>query len=385
MSHRYGIQAAHVDEMEIVTGRGDLLVCSKENHSDLYDCARGGLGQCGIITSISIPLVKAPTSIRTYRLFYPACDASSFLEDVKTFAESGQIDMIHAFLKPCTNDFMSSILDPDAFAASSKEFKNLVQDGESNKSLVYFLELGCYLWDARDLNAIQKLLLSKQNSFLNGEYFTNECDFQTFIRKDPPVVETNKEHGTVPHPSFATLIDEKHAPTLLDHHLGSSERGNDSTNEILIMPVKSTSKLANFSGQNVPMFAMPEDSELSFFLLFLGSVIPEQSDVEQASSCSKQMTEIRAHHRALYSLSTALGGKRYSYDTITSEVKGEAAWKEHFREDNWRRLVLAKRKFDPNHILCPGVDMWKESSSNKRSNNSSNTASHPKKQCQTIG
>lgn len=350
MSHRYGIQAGHVDELEIVTGKGDLLTCSKEDNSDLYDCARGGLGQCGIITSVTIPLVKAPTAICTYRIFYRAFDASMFLEDVKDFVESGHIDMIHAFLKPCTKECIGSILGSDEFAASSNEFKSLIQQGESTKSLVYFLELGSYSWDNRNgdettSKTIENLLSSKQDRFLNGEYFTEENDFATYIRKDPPVVETNKEHGQVPHPSFATLIDETKAQKLLDCHLHSNDRGDDKTNEILIMPVKKTFE--------VPMFSMPKDSELSYFLLFLGSVIPGQG--------SSKMSEIRAHHRKLHSLSSKLGGKRYSYDTITAEVQGPTAWKDHIGcETAWESLVNAKRRFDPNHILCPGVNMWKE-------------------------
>mmetsp|Transcript_24366 Transcript_24366/g.37055 ORF Transcript_24366/g.37055 Transcript_24366/m.37055 type:complete len:1065 (+) Transcript_24366:1685-4879(+) len=368
MSHQYGIQAAHVDEIEMVTGLGDHFVCSKENQKDLFDCARGGLGQCGIITSVIIPLVKAPKTIRTYKLFYPACNSSVFLKDVKIFVSCGQIDMIHAFLKPCTKTSIASILGPDAYDASSTKFKKLVQDGESNKSLVYFLELACYLWGDVSVSTLENskgipnLLLSKQNAFLNGEYFTNEADFSSYIRKDPPVVETNNEHGKVPHPSFATLIDEHQAPTLLDYHLASNARGDDSTNEILIMPVKSNSSLS--CGHNVPMFPIPKGSELSFFLLFLGSVIPKpkgDNNDPNAPSCSDQMSTIRAHHRKLYSLSIKIGGKRYSYDTITAEVKGEKAWKEHFGcHETWERLVLQKRKFDPNHILCPGVDMWKD-------------------------
>ena len=383
MSHQYGIQAAHVNKMEMVTGLGDYVVCSKENQSDLFDCARGGLGQCGIITSVTIPLVKAPTNIRTYKLFYPASNSSLLLKDVKSFVNSGKFDMIHAFLKPCTKTTIMSILGPDAFDTSSTKFKELVQDGESNKSLVYFLELGCYLWDglspsiSGNCEDIPNLFVSKENSFLNGEYFTNQADFSEYIRKDPPVVETNKEHGKIPHPSFATLIDEDHAPMLLDHHLASDARGDDRTNEILIMPVKSNSNLS--SGHNVPMFALPKDSELSFFLLFLGSVVPKpQSDKSAAPSCSDQMSTIRAHHRKLYSLSTKLGGKRYSYDTITAEVKGETEWKAHFGfQETWNKLVLQKRKFDPKHILCPGVDMFSDDRS------SSGTAPETKEEWQT--
>merc|ERR1712151_940689 len=104
---------------------------------------------------------------------------------------------------------------------------------------------------------------------------------------------------------------------------------------------------------------MPEDTELSFFLLFLASVVPKGSDAEAACSAEIIMSKIRGHHSKLYTTSIDLGGKRYSYDTITAEVKGEDAWKAHYGDETWKGLVLAKRKFDPDHILSPGVNMWK--------------------------
>ena len=59
----------------------------------------------------------------------------------------------------------------------------------------------------------------------------------------------------------------------------------------------------------------------------------------------------------MYQLSVALGGKRYSYDTVTSEVSG-GEWKSHYGDDAWEKLRAAKREYDPYHILCPGIKMW---------------------------
>ena len=38
MSHRYGLQAGYVNEIEVVTGQGDIVTCSSDVNQDLFDC-----------------------------------------------------------------------------------------------------------------------------------------------------------------------------------------------------------------------------------------------------------------------------------------------------------------------------------------------------------
>jgi cytokinin dehydrogenase len=40
MTARHGLQADNVLELDVVTGRGDLLTCSPERHPDLFDAVR---------------------------------------------------------------------------------------------------------------------------------------------------------------------------------------------------------------------------------------------------------------------------------------------------------------------------------------------------------
>ena len=75
-----GIQAGHVEEVDVVNGKGVLVRASPNVNKDLFDLVRGGLGQFGVITSLTIPLIKARRRILTlkalyspeewYRLFY---------------------------------------------------------------------------------------------------------------------------------------------------------------------------------------------------------------------------------------------------------------------------------------------------------------------------
>ena len=132
--------------------------------------------------------------------------------------------MIHAFLKP--SSVVSKLVGEDKFSSSASEFQSSIK-AKSRGDLVVFLELGCYIWgDGADL-------VAPQTRCMSGQIFKEVQSFSQYITKDPPVVETNKAHGSVPHPSYATMIDEKRVVQLLERHISSPKRGEDRVNEIL--------------------------------------------------------------------------------------------------------------------------------------------------------
>ncbi|KAL6984652.1 Cytokinin dehydrogenase 3, partial [Sarracenia purpurea var. burkii] len=59
-SFRCGPQISNVYEMDVVTGKGEFVTCSKHMNSDLFYAVLGGLGQFGIITRARIALDIAP-------------------------------------------------------------------------------------------------------------------------------------------------------------------------------------------------------------------------------------------------------------------------------------------------------------------------------------
>ena len=150
----------------------------------------------------------------------------------------------------------------------------------------------------------------------------------------------------IPHPSFAAIVGQSKVDDLLKNHLQWRNKDDDSLSEILVMPVKSNADLK--AGHHVPMFPMPQPSEpLNFFVLFLGSVTK-----------NRKVDDIREYHRRLFKSACDAGGKRYSYDTITHEVRGVDAWKKHYSTSVWHQLCLAKREYDPFHVLGTGIGMW---------------------------
>src|SRR5690606_41131325 len=46
--------------LEAVTGRGEILTCSRYEHPELFDAVRAGLGQVAVVTRATLALVPAP-------------------------------------------------------------------------------------------------------------------------------------------------------------------------------------------------------------------------------------------------------------------------------------------------------------------------------------
>jgi cytokinin dehydrogenase len=61
----HGPQISNVYELDVITGKGDVVTCSETTNPDLFFGALGGLGQFGIITRARIALERAPKRVGT--------------------------------------------------------------------------------------------------------------------------------------------------------------------------------------------------------------------------------------------------------------------------------------------------------------------------------
>jgi cytokinin dehydrogenase len=60
---RHGPQISSVLQLEVVTGKGEIVPCSASEQSELFFAVLGGLGQFGIITKARILLAPAPQKV----------------------------------------------------------------------------------------------------------------------------------------------------------------------------------------------------------------------------------------------------------------------------------------------------------------------------------
>ncbi len=101
-SHRYGAQAGQIEQLEVVTGTGERVRCSRTRNSGLYDAVRGGQGQFGVITEAWIRLRKAGERLRQYQLRYR--DSDRIAHDLERIVDEGRFDHVRVETRVHAND-----------------------------------------------------------------------------------------------------------------------------------------------------------------------------------------------------------------------------------------------------------------------------------------
>ena len=114
-SFRYGAQGDNVTEIEVVTGGGDVVVCSETKDQEVFDAVRSTLGQFGVITRARLKLRRCKPKTRTYFLLYD--DLSALMRDAQAAIEQDRVDDIEATCVPCPQGFRIAGGTKEAFAA----------------------------------------------------------------------------------------------------------------------------------------------------------------------------------------------------------------------------------------------------------------------------
>lgn len=112
-SWRAGAQVDHVDELEVVTGEGELVVCSPDRRPDLFAATLAGQGQCGIIVRATLRLIPAPSRTRVYSLAYP--DLPSLTRDCRRLIRDGRFDTVQGLIVPAPAGGWAYLLEATAF------------------------------------------------------------------------------------------------------------------------------------------------------------------------------------------------------------------------------------------------------------------------------
>ncbi|XP_054802190.1 cytokinin dehydrogenase 9 [Prosopis cineraria] len=329
---RHGPQINNVFQLEVVTGKGEVVTCSETQNADLFYGVLGGLGQFGIITKARISLEPAPKMVKWIRVLYS--DFSVFARDQEYLISiENTFDYIEGFVimnrTGILNSWRSSFSLKDPLKVSQVD---------SHGRTLYCLEMAKYFNPeaSEAMNQSVEHLLSEL-SYIPSTIFLTEVSYVEFLDR-VHVSETKlraKGLWDVPHPWLNLFI-----PRSKIHDFNQEVFGkiltDTSNGPILIYPVNQTRWNSKTS------LVTPEE-DVFYLVAFLSSAIPNSVGKDSLENIINQNKRILQ-----FCADACLGVKQYlPYYTTKDE------WQAHFGS-RWEAFFQRKLAYDPLALLAPG-------------------------------
>ncbi|CAH1419826.1 unnamed protein product [Lactuca virosa] len=324
----HGPQISNVLEMDVITGKGDFITCSKNMNSDLFYAVLGGLGQFGIITRARIVLDKAPNRVKWVRTIYK--DFSKFTKDQEHLISIDGFDYVEGSL------IMKNTPASDFFSPSDESMINSLA---SENGILYSLEAVKY-YDDHIINTIDEELemILKGLSFESGFLFKKDATFFDFLNRvrDEELLLQSIGLWDVPHPWLNLFIPRS---GIMDFNEGVfvdiiQKQNRSSSGPFLVYPINRKKWDDNMS------VVIPEDDEDMFYTVALLNsakdykdwVIMDEQNTEILKFCDKSGIKVKQYFPHY--------GKKEE-------------WMKHFGK-KWDIFKKRKAQFDPKMILSPG-------------------------------
>jgi cytokinin dehydrogenase len=300
---REGFQVDNVSSLEVVTGEGRLVTCSRGHNRDLFEAVLAGLGQCALIVRATVGLVRSTELARTYLLAYS--DLATFTADQRQLIASRRFDYVEGQVISDQAGGWTYLLDAAVYYSPPNEPD-----------------------DAAVLRGLQ----------YDGEPAIDDVSYFDFQNRLADVVADLIDAGVwfFPHPWINLFLPASVVDGFVSAALTELAPQNVQW-PILLYPFWSRRSTR-------PMLQLP-DEPVVFLLALLRTAPPDPAVVEA----------MLAANRALHERARDVGGTQYPIGAIPFR---RADWVEHFG-DQWRKLVAAKRRYDPNRILTPGQGIFR--------------------------
>jgi FAD/FMN-containing dehydrogenase len=325
-SYRYGTQADNALELEVVTGTGEIVTCSREKDRELFDAARCGFGQFGVITRVTMRLRRCRPKVRMYYLLYD--DLDTFMADAAFVMRPENHDRFHTLESRCA-----------PCPIFTKRIGEGMTLGEGRQMFAYWM-FPMFLTVEYDEGGEPDDAAVLDGLSYYRHLHTEDGSQWEFCNRLIPVFDLWHRSGNweMPHPWVETTLGWETAreliPTVLENF---PPQALGPAGHILLWPARADTS-------DVPLFKYPvpepgaEPNLMGFGIL---PAVPPQF-LDQA------LGQLEMFHE----LTVAYGGKRYLSGWIT--FKTAEQWEAHFGSETWARIREAKRRFDPDGIMNPG-------------------------------
>ncbi|KAL8102581.1 cytokinin dehydrogenase 3-like [Apium graveolens] len=329
----HGPQISNVHELDVVTGKGEILTCSKHLNPELFYAVLGGLGQFGIITRARIVLDKAPKRVKWIRMLYQ--DFSSFTGDQEHLISNNKLDYVEGSLilhQSSSNNWKSSFF--------SNNDQSNIASLLSKHGILYCLEVVKY-YDDSNINTIEQelQLLLNQLNFNPGFVFKKDVSFIDFLNRvrAGELYLQSQGQWDVPHPWLNLFVPKSR---ILDFHAGVFiniiQAQNKSTGPILVYPT-------NRKKWDNRMSAVTPDEDVFYCVGLLHSAGADNWEA------------LDAQNREILEFCDKSGIMIKQY---LPHYSSKDDWMNHFGE-KWNNFRDQKLKYDPKMILAPGQRIFR--------------------------
>ncbi|KAK6140722.1 hypothetical protein DH2020_025540 [Rehmannia glutinosa] len=333
----YGPQTENVTEMEVVTGNGDVLVCSKNQNTELFFGVLGGLGQFGVITRARVLLQPAPDMVRWIRVVYS--DFSEFTRDAESLVtrpEGDSFDYVEGFVFVNSDDpvngWMSVPLDPD-------QYFDPARIPRSAGPVLYCLEVALhYKNEDSPSERVEKLIGGLR--FIEELRFWVDVGYIEFLLRVKRAEEEAKANGIwdAPHPWLNLFVsktdiadfDRVVFKNILKHGVGGP---------MLVYP------LLRSKWDNRKSVVLPQ-GEIFYLVALLRFCFPYPKGLS--------VGEMVVQNQEIIQSCTKNG---FDFKLYLPHYNTREGWKHHFG-NQWTRFQDRKATFDPMAILAPGQKIF---------------------------
>ncbi|XP_031382892.1 cytokinin dehydrogenase 3-like [Punica granatum] len=328
---RFGPQISNVHELDVITGTGEFLTCSRSKNSELFYAVLGGLGQFGIITRARIALEPAPKRVKWVRMLYN--DFSVFTRDQERLIsihgrkQRNALDYVEGFL------MMNQQGSPDSWFPSSEHAR--ITSLVTKYGVIYCLEVAKYYDDlSRDSVDMDLENLFRGLGHTPGFRYKKDVSYVEFLNRVRVGELQLRSQGLwdVPHPWLNLFLPKSH---ISDFNEGVFRniilKNNITTGLVLFYPM-------NRNKWDDRMSASILDEEVFYTVAFLQST--GFDDWQHFDQQNNQVLQ--------YCKDAGIRIKQY-----LPHYRSKEDWAGHFGS-KWRTFRERKTQFDPKMILSPG-------------------------------
>ncbi|KAL6523950.1 Cytokinin dehydrogenase 7 [Orobanche minor] len=336
----HGPQTENVTELEVVTGNGDLLVCSKNQNSELFFGVLGGLGQFGVITRARVLLQPAPDMVRWIRIVYS--EFSEYTRDAEslvTRAVSDSFDYIEGFVFVNSDDPINGWTSVP-LGSGQTFYPDLIPPVSG--PVLYCLEVALHYKNEDPPSEVDTKVerLIGGLRFVKGLRFEVDVGYMEFLLRVKRVEQEAKANGIwdAPHPWLNLFVskadiaefDRLVFKNILKHGIGGPMlvypllRSKWDDRKSVVLP-----QCEIFYLVALLRFCFPYPENLS-----VGELVAQNQEIVQI--CSKNA---------------------FDFKLYLPHYNSREGWKHHFG-DQWSRFQERKETFDPMAVLAPGQKIF---------------------------